>query len=862
MANGFSSFAYSDPFGEEDFAIPGITDTTEDEDTTPEYTNVGGVTGGNRPVLTEEQLAGLQALVKDMPRFGSDYLQGSNTAADSATSSDMMEGDDVMAEYDDYFSAITDYNAKINQYLIDEGIPRFYTDDKGNTFYLNIGDAGEVSTFTDMYYSGEYNPQQKAGNYIQSGAVGEYGTTFDETGVGFFNTTFGKVVTAVALHAMGNVLSTVKIGSSGKTLGELFQDYTGFDIGLEGTSVKLTGEETNSLITKIFGPGGAASTGAAGGGIIPSVLLGGLDGLAGTEEGTAAEILGAISDLLTSSPDVIYNLTEETDDTTDVGEGEEEEEDDTGTNWQKFLPTGTTKPDEDLPLPVELPPLDTSKYDEAIKRYNDTLDYYKKTYGFRGKRLAGYKRAEQLKKQAEIDKQKEITDFNRAKAERQAEIEQARKDASMKQKEYDDLVKKAKAEALRESKQKAEQKIKDAKKAADDREADRQKKLKDATNAIENAANTISNSETYGTVQPPPTTSVEAPEADQEEVIVDLTTPEVEEGFIPEVEPPVIPTETEETDTASTDTAEDAEEAEDSSEGEKSDTSVIEIFTDPNISLGDSGDPLGIGDPTEREGPWQRDPVNPLGWIHVPTGTTFTEMQDGTSTWRNELTGEIVEEFTEPVETREDYDDLTSIPDIGDLSGGAVETGENIEEPTGDPIDTTVEPTDPIITTDPVVDPVDPIVDPVDPIVDPVDPIDSVTDPVDPVTDPVTDPVDPTDPATGDEDEDEGAGDDGVSTGTGDSGDSSTGSGDDGDGTGSGDEGDGTGDGRGDGLGIGLGLGLGALGLLRPGNVTKSVFEGYQYKPSFQSPELLEYKLMDSGVPVNYYLQGLFRNVA
>jgi hypothetical protein len=829
----YASLAYSDPFGERDFAVPGVTDdTTEDEYTPPEYTNIGGQTGGGRPVLTEEQLAGLQALVQDMPRFGPDYLETAKQGPASATSPDMMEGDDVMAEYDDYFGAITDYNAKINQYLIDEGIPRFYTDDSGNTFFLNIGDPGEVSLFTDMYYSGEYSPQQKAGNYIQQGEVGSYGTTFDATGVGFLNTTFGKIVTVIALHAMGNVLSTATIGDSGKTLGELFKDYTGFDLGLEGTSVKLTGEDASSLVTKIFGPGGAASTGASGGGLIPSVLLGGLDVLAGTEEGTAAQILGGITDILTSSPDVIYNLAEGTDDTTDV-DGEEEEEETDSVDFTAFLPEGTEEPGETV-LPEELPPLDTSKYDDAKKRYDDALASYRKAYGFRAKNMAGYKRLEKLKKQNEINKQKEITDFNTAKAERQAEIEKARKDASMKQREYDDAVKKAKAAAIRESKQKAEQKIRDDKKAADDREADRKKKLKDATDAIENSVNTISNSESYGTVEPPPTTSVEAPEADQEEVIVDLTKPEVEEEIIPEVEPPVIPTETEETDTTSTDTAEDAEESEDSSEGESSDTSVIEIFTDPStISSGDSGDPLGIGDPTEREGPWQRDPVNPLGWIHVPTGTTFIEMQDGTDNWRNELTGEIVEEFTEPVETREDDDDLFDIPDIGDLSGGSAETGEGTVEPPEDPIDTTVEPTDPIIPADPVEEPVDPV-----------------------------DPVDPTDPATSDEDEDEGAGNDGVNTGTGDLGDSSTGSGDDGDGVGSGDQGDGTGDGRGDGLGLGLGLGLGALGLLRPGNVTKSVFEDYQYKPTFQAPELLQYKFMDSGIPVNYYLQGLFKDVA
>ena len=78
-----------------------------------------------------------------------------------------------------------------------------------------------------------------------------------------------------------------------------------------------------------------------------------------------------------------------------------------------------------------------------------------------------------------------------------------------------------------------------------------------------------------------------------------------------------------------------------------------------------------------------------------------------------------------------------------------------------------------------------------------------------------------------------------------------------GEGTGTG-QGSGAGEGLGAGLGAGLGLGLG-IGLLRPGGVTQSLFENFEFTPTYQAPELLD-PLPQVETP--NFLQGLFRNVA
>ena len=215
MANGFSSFAYSDPFADEaSLSLLGgrILDDSEDDTEQEE---------GGPPKLTTAQLARLRELVKNMPRFyGAD--ESGMTAAGSTDPSG-MEGADVEAAYTNYFEELKAYNAVINQFLEDEGIPRFYKDDKGDTYYLNIGDPGQPSSFTDMYWTGEYDPQQKPGNYIQEGAVGLYGTRFDE--IAEFNE---------SQFAAG--LKTVAAAVVGQQLGGLLGDALGGLVGAEAVS--------------------------------------------------------------------------------------------------------------------------------------------------------------------------------------------------------------------------------------------------------------------------------------------------------------------------------------------------------------------------------------------------------------------------------------------------------------------------------------------------------------------------------------------------------------------------------------------------------------------------------------------------
>ena len=198
MPGHYASFAYSDPFADEaSLSLLGgrILDDSEDDTEQEE---------GGPPKLTTAQLARLRELVKNMPRFyGAD--ESGMTAAGSTDPSG-MEGADVEAAYTNYFEELKAYNATINQFLEDEGIPRFYKDDKGDTYYLNIGDPGQPSSFTDMYWTGEYDPQQKPGNYIQEGAVGLYGTRFDEIAE-FNESQFAAGLKTVAAAVVGDYLA-------------------------------------------------------------------------------------------------------------------------------------------------------------------------------------------------------------------------------------------------------------------------------------------------------------------------------------------------------------------------------------------------------------------------------------------------------------------------------------------------------------------------------------------------------------------------------------------------------------------------------------------------------------------------------
>jgi len=196
VANGFSSFAYSDPFADEaSLSLFGGRILDDSEDNTEQEE-------GGPPKLTTAQLARLRELVKNMPRFyGADE---SGMTATGSTDPSGMEGADVEAAYTNYFEELKAYNAVINQFLEDEGIPRFYKDDKGDTYYLNIGDPGQPSSFTDMYWTGEYDPQQKPGHYMQEGAVGLYGTRFDEIAE-FNESQFAAGLKTIGLAVVGRI---------------------------------------------------------------------------------------------------------------------------------------------------------------------------------------------------------------------------------------------------------------------------------------------------------------------------------------------------------------------------------------------------------------------------------------------------------------------------------------------------------------------------------------------------------------------------------------------------------------------------------------------------------------------------------
>ena len=424
MPGHYASFAYSDPFADpSSLSLFGgrILDDSEDDTEQEE---------GGPPELTTAQLAKLRELVKNMPRFyGADE---SGMTATGSTDPSGMEGADVEAAYTNYFEELKAYNATINQFLEDEGIPRFYKDDKGDTYYLNIGDAGQPSSFTDMYWTGEYDPQSKPGNYIQEGAVGLYGTRFDE--LAEFNE---------SSFAAG--LKTIAAAVVGQQLGGLLGDALGGLVGAEA---------------------GGASVG---------VSLGSFEGE--DEDVLSEEGINPYLAYLTGK-----TLSEE--------EDEEEEETTTVDATQGFLNTLNTAEEalqdsnDEVTTATEALQQSNESYDEAIEKYQESLEYYKKNYGFRAKNMYGYKRAEQLKKQAEIDKQTEATKLRQTIAAAITERDNARKAASNAEREYNEAVKLKQAEDIRQSQQDARDKIAGEKAAAEYSKALRQSQITATENTI------------------------------------------------------------------------------------------------------------------------------------------------------------------------------------------------------------------------------------------------------------------------------------------------------------------------------------------------------------------------------------------
>ena len=399
MPGHYASFAYSDPFADEaSLSLLGgrILDDSEDDTEQEE---------GGPPKLTTAQLARLRELVKNMPRFyGAD--ESGMTAAGSTDPSG-MEGADVEAAYTNYFEELKAYNATINQFLEDEGIPRFYKDDKGRTLYLNIGDPGQPSSFTDMYHSGVYDPQQTAGNYMQEGAVGEYGTIFDKTGSG--------------------------IGATDIALGVLA-------FGL--------GQELNTALSEAFGVGGGLSAG-----VTPDKDPAD-DYLSG--EGINPYLAYLTGKGLSQQED------EEEEDTTTV---------DATQGFLNTLNTAEEalqNADDEVTTATEALQESNESYDETIANYQKRLEDEKRRYGsFRARNMPYYKRLEKLKKQAEIDKQTEATKLRQTIAAAQTERDNARKAASYAEREYNESVKLKQAADIRQSEEEARQQIRADKAASD-----------------------------------------------------------------------------------------------------------------------------------------------------------------------------------------------------------------------------------------------------------------------------------------------------------------------------------------------------------------------------------------------------------
>jgi hypothetical protein len=409
----YASFAYSDPFADEaSLSLLGgrILDDSEDDTEQEE---------GGPPKLTTAQLARLRELVKNMPRFyGAD--ESGMTAAGSTDPSG-MEGADVEAAYTNYFEELKAYNATINQFLEDEGIPRFYKDDKGRTLYLNIGDPGQPSSFTDMYHSGVYDPQQTAGNYMQEGAVGEYGTIFDKTGSGI-------EVTDIALGIIAAGLP-IPIPGLGEVAGGSLIYQTGTDE--DPADDYLSGEGINPYLAYLTGKGLSQQQDEE------------------EEDTTTVDATQGFLNTLNTAEEALQNA------------------------------------DDEVTTATEALQESNESYDETIANYQKRLEDEKKRYGsFRAKNMPYYKRLEKLKKQAEIDKQTEATKLRQTIAAAITERDNARKAASNAEREYNEAVKLKQAEDIRQSQQDARDKIAGEKAAAEYSKALRQAQITATENTI------------------------------------------------------------------------------------------------------------------------------------------------------------------------------------------------------------------------------------------------------------------------------------------------------------------------------------------------------------------------------------------
>ena len=725
MANGFSSFAYSDPFADEaSLSLLGgrILDDSEDDTEQEE---------GGPPKLTTAQLARLRELVKNMPRFyGAD--ESGMTAAGSTDPSG-MEGADVEAAYTNYFEELKAYNAVINQFLEDEGIPRFYKDDKGRTLYLNIGDPGQPSSFTDMYHSGVYDPQQTAGNYMQEGAVGEYGTIFDKTGSGI-------EVTDIALGIIASGLP-IPIPGLGEVAGGSLIYQTGTDE--DPADDYLSGEGINPYLAYLTGKG--------------------------------------------------------------LSQQQDEEEEDTTTvdATQGFLNTLNTaeealqNAEDEVTTATEALQESNESYDDTIASYKKRIDDQKRQYGFRATKMPFYKTLQKQLKQAEIDKQKEATQLKQAIAAAQTERDNARKAASNAEKEYNESVKLKQAADQRQAEQDSRDRIMGEKAAAD-----YLKILRDSISAAQ--------AETVETA----------------EVDIPVTAPEVVE----EIEEDItlqIPEPIQETVTESEQEAE--EEAEQAAEAVISEAAPQDIQTQAEVSEGAPSEEL-------QEVQYDTEGQDDLIIARQLEEIIEAEKKAGNDELAAALEAELEkylegddgvvqesenifesEEFEQAPEAGQDPVDVTSIL-LGTVPNLSLSAGEISEEPTEE-LFTQGQVDDFMQTAEQSFE---------NKLAEQQKEFEETQ------AEKEAEAAEAVEQATA-QGREEGFGE----------------------GFGEG-QGQGRGEGAGAGLGAGLGLGLG-IGLLRPGGVTQSLFENFEFKPAYQAPELLN-PLPQVETP--NFLQGLFRDVA
>ena len=732
MPGHYASFAYSDPFADEaSLSLFGgrILDDSEDDTEQEE---------GGPPKLTTAQLARLRELVKNMPRFyGAD--ESGMTAAGSTDPSG-MEGADVEAAYTNYFEELKAYNATINQFLEDEGIPRFYKDDKGDTYYLNIGDPGQPSSFTDMYWTGEYDPQQKPGNYIQEGAVGLYGTRFDEIAE-FNESQFAAALKNIAIAIVGKM-----------TVGE-------------GGSVVLVAADP--------------------------------------QEGEDEDVLSEEG----INPYLAY-LTGKT-----LSEEEEEEEDTTTVDaTQGFLNTLNTAEEalqnanDEVTTATEAFQESNESYDETIANYQKRLEDEKRRYGvFRARNMPYYKRLEKLKKQAEIDKQTEATKLQQTIAAAQTERDNARKEASYAEREYNESVKLKQAADQRQAEQDARDRIMGEKAAAD-----YLKILRDSMASVKEA---------------------QAETVETAEVDIPVTTPEVVE----EIEEDItlqIPEPIQETVTESEQEAE--EEAEQAAEAVISEAAPQDTQTQAKVSEGapseeiqavqydtEGQDDLIIARQLEEIIEAEKEAGNDeLAAALEDELEKYLEGDDGVVQESENIFESEDEDFEDPLEAGQDPVDVTSIL-LGTVPNLST-AGEISEEPTeelftqgqvDDFIRTAEQSFENTLASQ---------------LAEQREEFEETQ------AEEAAEAAEAVEQATA-QGREEGFGE----------------------GFGEG-QGQGRGEGAGAGLGAGLGLGLG-IGLLKPGGVTQSLFENFEFTPAYQAPELLD-PLPQVETP--NFLQGLFRDVA